>query len=114
MRFTYKKELYPKAALIKAAYHFTDAAYLHLDADETYYIVTIEAKEGHNLDSRDFENEILAQIARYEVFQQTKDIREISLARALASSVVDTAGEPGPSDENDVDADKILKDWFQK
>ena len=114
MRFTYRKELYPKAALIKAAYHFTDAAYLHLDADDEYFIVSLDVKDGCSLDPRDFEDEMLAQIARYEVFLQTKDIREISLARALASSVVVTAGEPGSPDENDVAAEEILKDWFQE
>ena len=30
----YNRELYSKTALIKAAYNFTDRAYLHLDADE--------------------------------------------------------------------------------
>lgn len=30
----YNKELYSKIALIKAAYNFTDRAYVHLDADK--------------------------------------------------------------------------------
>ena len=33
----YNKELYSKIALIKAAYNFTDRAYVHLDADKKYY-----------------------------------------------------------------------------
>ena len=43
MRFS--KELYSKVALIKAAYNFTDRAYVHLDADQHYYYVTVEAKQ---------------------------------------------------------------------
>ena len=34
----FNKELYSKIALIKAAYNYTDIAYLHLDADEKYCI----------------------------------------------------------------------------
>lgn len=115
MTFMYKKELYPKTALIKAAYHFTDVAYLHLDCDDKNFIVDIEPKAGCELEERDFENEILAQLARYEIFRQTKEIREISLARAMASSVVNVEVEEesyAESDEEDVPADSILKDWF--
>lgn len=41
----FRRELYSKIALIKAAYNYTDIAYIHLDADESYYYVTIEPKE---------------------------------------------------------------------
>lgn len=41
----YNRELYSKTALIKAAYNFTDKAYLHLDADEKYYYVSISEKQ---------------------------------------------------------------------
>lgn len=40
----YNRELYSKIALIKAAYNFTDRAYVHLDADEQYYYVSLNAK----------------------------------------------------------------------
>jgi His-Xaa-Ser system protein HxsD len=88
MTYKYNKNLYPKSALIKSAYHFTDSAYIHLACDEDYYIVSIELKDENIIDEKSFENEMLAQTARYEIFQQTKNIREISLARALASSVI--------------------------
>ena len=32
----FSKELYSRTALIKAAYNFTDMAYIHLDADDHY------------------------------------------------------------------------------
>ena len=41
----FSRELYPKVALIKAAYNYTDRAYLHLDADENYFYVSIKSKE---------------------------------------------------------------------
>lgn len=110
----FRKELYSKTALIKAAYNFTDIAYLHLDADDLYYYVNVEFKDSKNaLTEQDFVNEMLTQSVRHEVYQQTKNIRELLLARAMATSVI--------VDENLIDDEKfedvfteeeILKDWF--
>lgn len=112
----YNRELYSKIALIKAAYNFTDRAYLHLDADKSYYYVFISTKDGQpEVTDQEFENEILAQSARHEIYLQTKNIRELMLARAVATSVV------APRDEAEIDSenthafseDEILKDWFE-
>ena len=81
----FSKELNSKTALIKAAYNFTDSAYVHLDADEQYYYVELEPKSGSDkIDEHDFVNEMLAQSVRHEIFQQTKHIRELLYARAVA------------------------------
>ena len=77
--FRLKKELYSKIALIKAAYNFTDKAYIHLDADKDYYIVTLKFKEGCNIKEDEFVNEMLAQSVRHEVYIQTKNITVASL-----------------------------------
>ena len=45
MHISFSKELYPKSALLKAAYAFTDRAYVYLDADHDRYKVDIEAKK---------------------------------------------------------------------
>ncbi len=113
MVFKYKKELYPKIAVIKAAYHFTDVAYIHLDSDEEYYKVEITPKAGHSIEELDFENQILAQTARNEIYKQTKNIREIALARALASSVVENNEDDSDMSES-ISADDILNNWFDK
>lgn len=115
MRFWYRRELYPKIAVIKAAYHFTDVAYLHLDCDEECYIVDIIPKKGELVEERDFENQILAQVARNEIYQQTKGIREIALARALASSIVENRDEDADEDtEESISAKAILRNWFDE
>lgn len=110
----FNRELYSKTALIKAAYSFTDKAYIHLDADEHYYYVQIESKSSEEcISESEFENEILAQSVRHEIYRQTKNIRELLLARAMATSVImedetlleDSSGESFSEDE-------ILKDWF--
>lgn len=40
-QFRFRKELYSKVALIKAAYNFTDDAYIHLDADDNYFMLQL-------------------------------------------------------------------------
>ena len=112
----FKKELYPKIALIKAAYNFIDKAYVHLDADEIYYYVSVERKtQESEIDEKSFINEMLAQSVRHEVYKETKNIRELLMARAMATSLV--------TDENMIEANEvsdefseneILKDWFEE
>ena len=112
----FNKNLYSKTALIKAAYNFTDRAYLHLDCDDTYYYVEIIPKENENeISKEEFSNEMLTQSVRHEVYLQTKNIRELLMARAFSTSLVtDTktvTGENRPSEK--YSEDEILKDWFE-
>jgi His-Xaa-Ser system protein HxsD len=113
-QYRFSKELYSKVALIKAAYNFTDNAYIHLDADDCYYYVTIETKRADcQICEKDFINEILTQSVRHEVYQQTKNIRELLMARAMATSViVDDALIDEQYTSNDFEENDILKDWF--
>lgn len=115
-RLKFNRELYSKTALIKAAYNFTDIAYIHLDADDRYYYVDLEVKVGKEQPNElDFTNEMLAQSVRHEIFQQTKNIRELLYARAVASSViVEESLVEDLSDEEMYTEDEILKDWFAK
>lgn len=108
------KELYSKVALIKAAYNFTDNAYVHLDADDNYYYVAIESKrEGFEVKEQEFINEMLTQSVRHEVYQQTKNIRELLLARAMATSVIVDEEIVDDSETDDTFSENdILKDWF--
>jgi His-Xaa-Ser system protein HxsD len=114
----FRKELYSKISLIKAAYNFTDRAYVHLDADDSYYYVTVEAKDSaQDVCEQEFLNEMLAQSVRHEVYQQTKNIRELLLARAMATSVIvdeELVNDEPVNDEQDESfaEDEILKDWF--
>ena len=112
----YNRELYSKTALIKTAYNFTDRAYLHLEADKSYYYVTLSMKEGQpEVTEQEFENEILTQSARHEIYLQTKNIRELMLARAVATSVI-SPREAAEIDSENIHAfseNEILKDWFE-
>lgn len=111
----FNKELYSKTALIKAAYNFIDSAYVHLDSDNTYYYVILENKSGSKeIGEKEFINEMLAQSVRHEVYKQTKNIRELLLARSMATSLIVDEGIEDNCDENDdiFDENEILKDWF--
>ncbi len=111
----FSKELYSKVALIKAAYNFTDNSYVHLDADNDYYYVTIEPKNpDYKVSEQEFINEMLTQSVRHEVYQQTKNIRELLLARAMATSViVDEHLIDDNETEESFTESEILKDWFE-
>ena len=112
----FNKQLYSKTALIKAAYNYTDRAYLHLDLDDLYYYVTIEEKPGaKEITEQEFVNEMLTQTVRHEVYSQTKNIRELLLARAMATSIVMDAskGETDLSPESEFNENEILRDWFE-
>jgi His-Xaa-Ser system protein HxsD len=112
----FSKELYSKTSLIKAAYNFSDRAYVHLDADETHFYVSIETKDGEKkISENEFINEMLAQSVRHEIYQQTKNIRELLVARAMATSlIVDDGIEEPDSTEQEFVESEILKDWFDR
>lgn len=44
MIYTFSKEIYNKEALLKAAYSYTDKAYLHISVDAKNYYVDISPK----------------------------------------------------------------------
>lgn len=113
MEFRYNKELYPKEVLIKAAFHFLDVAYVHLDCTNTEYFVRMNAKPNCDIDENEFDNEILSQLARHTIYEQTKEIRALTLARALGSSVVVHNDEDDRIMQDSINADHILKDWFE-
>ena len=120
MVYSFSKELYSRTALLKAAYMFIDLAYVHLDADERNWIVTIDLKDqtdSNAVSESDFVNEMLVQSLRHEVYEQTKNIREMLYARSVASSLVINDKEIDDSDIEDVETEnekEILHDWFEK
>ena len=111
----YSKELYSKDVLMKAAYAFTDDVYVHLDCDNENYMVSVTSKldeSEENLFNK-FENELIAQETRKIIAGQTKNIREMIVARALSSTMVHL-NEENVKDEESFDAKEISKSWFDK
>lgn len=115
MQVKFTKDLYPKEAVLKAAQFFTDRYYMSLDVDGRYYYVDIEPIDGvweENIEKQ-FANEALTQSARYKVMQETKEIRELILGRALASTIIDDSDNGFVDDEN-IHAEDILNSWFDE
>ena len=114
----YAKELYSKEVILKAAYAFTDRLYIHLDADATYYKVRLISKEENKNEKKlyaEFENELIAQETRRVIAEQTKNIREMIIARALSSTIVNYVEEANIDllkNEDAYAAEEILQDWF--
>ena len=74
--YKFNKELYSKEDLIKTSYRFIDDFYIHLDVDENYYYVNIQAKDDKTLCEEEFVNEMLVQQTRSIIYKETKNIRE--------------------------------------
>lgn len=106
------KDIYPKVAVMKAAYQFTDVAYIYIQQSEQDYIIDITAKTATDrITEEEFKNELLSQAVRYELYKQTQDVRQLIITRALASTIVGEQKEIiQPSQE--FSEDDILKDWF--
>ena len=113
MQMKYKKELYSRNVLFKTCYKFTDNAYIHLDSDDQYYIVNISPKNSTDMTDYEWEfsNQIIEEVNREIVVEQTKNIRQILLARSLASTVIydDEIAEI----ETDISDKSAMRDWFE-
>ena len=111
------EEIYPKESILKAAYRFSGDYQIFLDKKEGYFFLEINSKEGKDINDAILESEIkrelIAQAARHSIVQQTQDLRNIIVARALASTIIDDS-DNGYISERDMRAEDILSDWFEK
>lgn len=115
----YSKTFYSKRALVKAAYSFIHDYYVHLSEIPDFYIVEFTPKFDLKQDvARNFENELIVQSIRLQVFEETKNIRELLIGRAMASSIV---MEKDPvqlitdqeNENQEFKTNTILQDWFK-
>lgn len=114
------KSIYPSECVIKAAYVFLEKAYILVDENEKYWIISLESKcedADMNCLKGEFQNELLSQVIRINVYKQTKNIREMLMARAISTTLIDRNEsyiekneETSQIDENEFK--KILTDWF--
>ena len=119
----YDSKIYEKSALIKAAYSFINEYYIHLEInDKGNYFISFTAKSENSAPHiiERFENELLAQTVRQHVYRETKSLREIMVARAMASSMIiddvvtENIDTQSDSDqETNYNLNAILIDWFK-
>ncbi len=114
MTINVNTNLYDRVTVLKAAYSFTDTHFIHLDLQEPYYVVSIINKDGSeesDIEYR-FNNELLAQAIRSKIMEETKTIRELILARAFASTIIE---EEAPTAQNQIPnapSNEIFTEWF--
>lgn len=113
------KMLYPAETLLKTAYRFLDRCYIHVDEAETHWIIRMQPKNGTdgNDCAAEFENELIAQTVRRCVSQQTSSLRELLIARAMASTMIleddpSFSIEAQGSDLSDDELREVLTNWF--
>ena len=122
MEIRVPKELYSAATVLKAAYAFLENSYIHIGDGGEEWVISWRMKDSSQPDtnlSAEFENELIANAVREHVIRQTKTIREIIMARAMTSTVIDTEDplERIAGDNSDISNEElgsILTNWFDK
>ena len=111
------EDIYPKEIILKAAYKYSGDYQMFLDKKDGYFYLEVNSNDGKEINDSELESkikkELIAQAARYSVVQQTQDLRNIIVARALASTIIDDTDNGYISKEN-MKAEEILSDWFEK
>lgn len=102
---------------MKAAYVFTDVAYIYLDDDDEFIYVHLEAKSNQDLlvIQGEMKNEALAQLLRESISERTGGLRELIYQRAMSSSMIVEEKHLFNKEETataDFDLENILVDWF--
>jgi His-Xaa-Ser system protein HxsD len=106
-----EESLWPRPAIVQAAYHFIDRCYVKLERAGAKKI-TVRLKGKKKLSARrlteladEFGNELLHQLMREQLSRRASRLREIILERALMSA--QPAGEDGegPGEGTAVSAD---------
>lgn len=105
-------------AVLKASYLFIDKYYVSSTYTDTHEIsITIEPKTGSDIANvdKEFSNELIAQMVRYNLSKSNKAMKELILGRALFSTCIDTAepeSQPNDLPIRDYSLDDIAVDWF--
>jgi His-Xaa-Ser system protein HxsD len=111
--------VYPLSVIYKTAYIFLDRCYVFLDLDNEGNVqVSLELKNNlaisNDVLAGEFSDELLNQVVRFDVYQKTKNVRELILARALYSTCYnqEEGVASGELETNKFDINEIAKDWF--
>ena len=119
IEFRVNKKVYPLKAIYRAAYLFTDKYYIGLDQTEETYIIKFSGKEKTSDydDVGAFQNELLNQNLKLALSNDTREIRELIVTRALYSSFLPEENEEvsiSETSEQEYDLDEIAKAWYEE
>lgn len=125
MRMSFSKNIYPQEALVKAAYMYSDRLLFDVNHDDCFYYVEMSVQSNIDMSENEmleaFKGEVLMQTVRYSISTKTKSVRELILARAFASSLIDESASITQTEDNESSIDlssssleSILTNWFDK
>ncbi len=101
------EKVFPRQVSIAAAYRFLDRCYIRLESGARNRLkVSLKGKHKTSrakLDAlaHEFENELLHQLMRHQVSEQTTGLREVLVGRALLSADPDQAALDSPAPAGD-------------
>jgi His-Xaa-Ser system protein HxsD len=116
-------EVYPLPVILKTAYLFLNRCYMFLyhDTDGTLR-VRLKSKSAQESDlgtlANEFLNELLNQSVRFQISRETKNLRELIMARALHTQCIQLPSTSGQTNQDDFASDQdslgIRRDWFEE
>lgn len=124
---TISKTLYPLITIKKAIANYMEDVYVKLEEDKDNIIIKLQLQENKdNLEKivGEFYNELLRESLRYDISCETKNLRELIIARALYTTCIDVDENEETSEnqykkedngtvlEEDFNIDDIAVNWF--
>ena len=118
-QITISKDLYPLITIKKAIANYMEDVYIKLEEDKYNIIIKLQLKENkEDLEKivGEFYNELLRESLRYDISCETKNLRELIVARALYTTCIDINEKEEISNEQDekedFNIDDIAVNWF--
>lgn len=113
----FKKSVYTLSSAMKAAYNYIDEAYIFFkEMDENTYMMEVETKDSNlNLETliRNLKNELLHEKIRETISVESKNIRELILARALYGLALENGKTESPSfEETAISSDENINESY--
>ena len=114
------EKIYSLKSIYRTAYSFIDQYYIGIDHIDSCYMVYLSSKDSETSNksiSGEFQNELLHQCLRSAVEEETKQIRELILTRALYSSFIPEDCDSQEEDSMDKNGnmpnlDDIARAWY--
>ena len=109
--------IYNDAVIKKAIYNFIEDRKVILNKINEKTIVVVSKKSNDDIENfvKNFYSELLNESLRFEVMNETKNIRELILGRALYSTCIDTEeNEETTEKDNKYNINDIAKNWFEE
>lgn len=117
------KELYPLITIKKAIANYLDNVYIKLEDVNNNVLLKIQLKNENDNFKKivgEFYNELLRESLRYDIANETKNLRELIIARALYTTCIDVEGEnieeinttKNEKYEEEFDINEIAVNWF--